>query len=447
MPDDAGLKQDLDRLADRVGESPPTFDRLIERRSHQQRSRRVGTIALAFSVAVVGIWGAFAAFDDGPGSTTPAGQRSTSWTAPDVLTIWPESVTDPNAPSVGEVQALVDEGKMEWRLKDGAVALNFIQAIFGDFTSVTPAEPVAALPGSPAGAETLMVTFTCECQPSERQLSITLVQPGRQGPTGIWSVAAVESPRLDLPASPGDLLQGLGPFPVGIQQSPSEHAAVGITSYDGCEPGFGGSIDLQGDQIFELDLHSDDVQPPGCDDYPVAYLFAYTTPQLTTQVGDPLKESASVSDLSIVPVRWDPLMRGPAPTPSVGPATAPVATGGPQGDCASGRSLSIVAEAGGWDVSCWEAPAGTPLSVQLEVRGDGLQENFAVYPLDACLAEVASGTGSHRDCVGEPPPIFRGRVVTGTGGVVDEIPPLEPGAYVFLSEVHPTTGYGTLTVS
>ena len=59
---DLNLKPRLERLGDRVEPRTDAFDRLDRARVHRARGRRLGTIALAFAVAVAGTWGAFAAF-------------------------------------------------------------------------------------------------------------------------------------------------------------------------------------------------------------------------------------------------------------------------------------------------------------------------------------------------------------------------------------------------
>ena len=59
---DLDLKPRLERLGDRVQPRSDAFDRLDRVRALRARGRRLGTIALAFVVAVAGTWGAFAAF-------------------------------------------------------------------------------------------------------------------------------------------------------------------------------------------------------------------------------------------------------------------------------------------------------------------------------------------------------------------------------------------------
>jgi hypothetical protein len=59
---DLNLKPGLERLGDRVQPRSDAFDRLDHMRARRARGRSLGSIALAFVVAVAGTWGAFAAF-------------------------------------------------------------------------------------------------------------------------------------------------------------------------------------------------------------------------------------------------------------------------------------------------------------------------------------------------------------------------------------------------
>lgn len=281
--------------------------------------RRNGILAALVVVVVVAAIVALQAGHNDRGSGGPAASPG-AWEPPKILTIWPENSADPVGPSYEETQAQVDAGHSPWRLDPVRTATAFVHAVFGDVRVMYRGRPTTGPPGD----RPVLLRLNCACPHPKRVVGVFVTQPARHGRNGIWSVVSVRSSTLGVP-TPGptmggsaradQVLNGLGPFPISIDQRPSEHTAVGISSYDGCQTDYSGAVDLRGSQTYQLDLHGDvdkaSPQPGGvpCGPVRTAYIFAYTTPQLTTQIGDPLKESAAISDLSIWPVYWTPAPR------------------------------------------------------------------------------------------------------------------------------------------
>jgi hypothetical protein len=282
---------------------------------HRSRSwRRVTLVVIACLVAPLVLWWCVTLFKSSNSGTTQLGEPPPTWKPPPALTIWPENTADPHSPTYQVSQSKVDVGKSQWRLDPVRTATAFTHAVFGDVRVMYRGAPLTG----PPGVRAIWLRLSCACGQPERKIAVYVTQPGRKGGKGIWSVMAVTSSTLGIPTPFGnlkgdDFLAGLGPFPITIDQTPSEHTAVGISSYDGCRTDYQGAVDLRGKQTFQLDLQGGaglgpSVGPDGqtCTTTRAAYIFAYTTPQLTTQVGDPLKESAAISTASIFPFYWDP---------------------------------------------------------------------------------------------------------------------------------------------
>lgn len=106
-----------------------------------------------------------------PPSTPPATQLVSG----SVTLLWP--VTD--AAAVAPLQARVDQGAQPWLLDPVETAVSFADAAYG-WRAPRPGR----VDGGPAGST---VTVT---DGDGGRLTVTLVQPGRTGPTGIWTVTA-----------------------------------------------------------------------------------------------------------------------------------------------------------------------------------------------------------------------------------------------------------------
>lgn len=93
----------------------------------------------------------------------------------------------------------------------------------------------------------------------------------------------------------------------------------------------------------------------------------------------------------------------------------------------AGVVLEIAAEGNRFDREVLEASAGQPLALRLDNRDPGVVHNVAVY---------TDESGAQ--------PLFVGEVFPGPEARTYQVPPLEPGSYIFRCDVHPTTMTGTL---
>jgi hypothetical protein len=107
-----------------------------------------------------------------PPASTPTSAAPAPGTA--VAPPWPEGGDD----AVDALQERVDGGSQPWLLDPSEVALSYATAAYG----WTDAE---AVPRDGGGA--VVVTG-----PGGATATLTLAQPGRTGPTGIWVVTAAE---------------------------------------------------------------------------------------------------------------------------------------------------------------------------------------------------------------------------------------------------------------
>jgi hypothetical protein len=95
---------------------------------------------------------------------------------PGGVALWPLTTAEEAA----NTQQSVDEGHSPWQLEPGAVALSYAENILG-FEAPGVDQTVSDLP-------TLRVTDT-----SGASVDVTLVQPERTGPGGIWAIASIRS--------------------------------------------------------------------------------------------------------------------------------------------------------------------------------------------------------------------------------------------------------------
>jgi hypothetical protein len=240
------------------------------------------------------------------------------------LSIWPE---DPFSPpdELREAQDRANGGRDRWRRNPTAVVSRFARSIFGwdrvEFMDVAP--------GPDVGPQTFTIRAGCAsegiCEATDpRWIDVTVERLGAQRHAGVWSVIALNSERLTLPVEAGQVVAAGDVLPFRLDLADGEHAAVGIryvqrlggsTSVE-CPDGFEGRTDVTG-RLRELTVPDPLFAEGPCVGFgAVGYVFAYITPTLTVQTGDPLLESAAITDLSIVPVRFSPTsMQSPAPSP------------------------------------------------------------------------------------------------------------------------------------
>jgi hypothetical protein len=228
------------------------------------------------------------------------------------LSIWPE---DPFSPpdALREAQDRANGGRDRWRRNPTAVVSRFARNIFGwdRVEFMEGADDVAP--------QTLTIRAGCAsegiCEATDpRWIDVTVDQLGVQGDAGVWSVTAVSSRRLPLPVEAGQVVAAGDVLPFRLVLAQGEHAAVGVryvqrlgsSTPTECPDGFEGHTDVTG-RHEELPVPDPLFAQGPCAGFGAAgYVFAYITPTLTVQTGDPLLESAAITDLSIVPVRFSP---------------------------------------------------------------------------------------------------------------------------------------------
>jgi hypothetical protein len=239
--------------------------------------------------------------------------------------IWPEDpFSSPDA--LREAQDRVNGGRDRWRRSPTAVVSRFARSIFGwdrvEFKDAARDPDVGPL------TSTIRAGCASEgiCAATDpRWINVTVDQLGAQRDAGVWSVIAVSSERLPLPVEAGQVVAAGDVLAFRLDLAGGEHAAVGIryvqrlggsTSAE-CPDGFEGRTDVTGTQQ-ELTVPDPLFAEGPCAGLgAVGYVFAYITPTLTVQTGDPLLESAAITDLSIVPVLFSSTsMRSPSPAPS-----------------------------------------------------------------------------------------------------------------------------------
>jgi hypothetical protein len=241
------------------------------------------------------------------------------------LSIWPENPFSP-PDALREAQDRASRGRDTWRGSPTVVVSRFARSIFGwdrvEFMDV------AGAPGVPPRTFTVREGCASEgiCGATDpRWIDVTVDQLGAHGDAGIWSVTTVSSQRLPMPVEPGQVVTAGDVLPFRLEVAGGEHAAVGIRyvqRLDGstsaeCPDGFEGRTDVT-DRHQELTVPDPLFAEGPCAGIGAAgYVFAYVTPTLTVQTGDPLLESAAITDLSIVPVQFSPTsVESPSSRPS-----------------------------------------------------------------------------------------------------------------------------------
>jgi len=301
MDDLKPLKPDLERLADRMAPASDAMDRLRDRRHRKATRQRIvagamaGVLSLGASAAV---WGALRG-----GGETPT---VTVFTPPRVPTVWPESGLR-GQETTQAVQDRVDDrdAEVSWRRSPGKVVHAFVASVLGwSDPEVRPQYP--GLHG-PDRWYTVTEHSSCPvgaiCDPPIPTLDIEVVQPARQGDGGIWSVATVRSSNLRIVAEAGEPPRA-GTIPGVAAKAAGLHTVAGAQWYDGCSGGHDIVDDIRRPSRFEITLPDQmSTASPGCGSVAAGYAYAYAVPRLTQPVGDPLLESAPLTDLTIVPIR------------------------------------------------------------------------------------------------------------------------------------------------
>jgi hypothetical protein len=310
------LRDRLDRLADRSGDGDPgAYDRWDHMRERRGRARRIGTGVLAFAVAIAGIGGAWFAL--GRGGDEPAQVPPPAAVSQGPMSVWPENPLTPPDSFTNVQRAALHEQRYAWRLDPVEVIRRFADSVLGwhpvDATKLLPND---TLTSGDIYTVRPRITISLQCPahgpcPWAPEIDVAVDQLGRTGDHGIWSVVSVESPFLSLPVEAGDTVVAGDVLAIEMRLAESQHAAIGL-SYDRqalakpgepCVPQFEGSADVTG-RRFQLVVPDPLYEEGACAPGAAGYVFAYTTPQLTVQIGDPLEESAAITDLSIVPVRF-----------------------------------------------------------------------------------------------------------------------------------------------
>jgi hypothetical protein len=217
------------------------------------------------------------------------------------MSIWPESPLDPED-SLRREQDLVDQGQDAWRLQPEELVARFAQRVFG-WVSIRIDPPA----GTAHGPVTYRMRSDCEAcgDPADEWFEVTVDRLLADRPGGVWSVVAVTSPHLRLPVKAGDTVAAGQTLPIGLDLAQDRHAAVGLRYVEhvgstSCGDGIAGEAGITAAEASVTvpdPLFSDESCGAAA-----GYVFAYTSPKLTVQTGDPLLEPAYIADLAIVPV-------------------------------------------------------------------------------------------------------------------------------------------------
>ena len=273
-------------------------------------------VAGAVLIVVVGAAAAWVAFERAPTDV----QQPIGVVATGPMSVWPESPFDP-PDAIGRAQERADAGVDRWRLDADEVVARVAKEVLG-WGRVDAAGAPAAAAGEPRVVAVRQEGGSTPCATGDARIDVSIDRLGRRR-GGVWSVVGVSSPGLRLPVTAGDTVAAGQSLPFSLRLPPDQHAAIGVrfvqrvagADHIGCGDGLevrAGVTDERASVTVPDPLFS----PGPCGDLGAAgYVFAYATPTLTVQTGDPLLEPAAISDLSIVPVRLVP--RGTATsTPS-----------------------------------------------------------------------------------------------------------------------------------
>jgi len=462
MPD---LREDLERLADFVGE-PRTFVDLERSRRRRERRRRTEGLVAGLAVSVVAALFLISTFDGRP-VATPQGTADALPTA--TPTVWPENAI--NGDAAARVQAAVDsgDGMMQWRTDPKAVTDRFARQILGRSVDITgiamqPGHWKASMIPCPAG----FLQGDAGCGNPEDGLQIDLVQPEAQGDGGIWSVAAVTSDRLDvsIDAPAGEPVAEGADVTFNVSQLGSSSAAhLRVVGSNGCNVVFAAEPDVTADGQRILRVPKLYQASPSCVASAGGYAIAYVTDDTTLAPPDPIAEPTAIESpwITIVPfaIDWDREIITPTPSPGIEssdpsgavPTASPSAPGsanGPSGieipaaiESASSQSCSPIPATefdiffkGVQLVGCGRWTAGTSLTMYFESAEPDVASGLMLFSTDQCSQQICSGE-----------PLWQVPVEVHQSARTFHIDPLDPGAYILLDPVHPTTTAVAIDVS
>jgi hypothetical protein len=243
-----------------------------------------------------------------------------AYVPPRVATVWPESgLEGQETARVVQYRADNQDPEVVWRRSPGKVVHAFVASVLGwSDPDVRPQYPGLQGPDRWYTARDLPCPASADsCEVfgfMGPTLDIEVVQPARRGQSGIWSVAVVRSSGLRLVADGVDppssgTIHGVASKGAGL------HTLAGAQWYDGCTGDHDIVDEIRRPSRFEITLPDPMLAAsPGCGSVAAGYAYAYAVARLTQPVGDPLLESAPLTDLTIVPIRVR--VAGEAPMPS-----------------------------------------------------------------------------------------------------------------------------------
>ena len=236
------LERRLEHLGERIAPRGDTLQRLERRFVRRRSMRKVGTVALALFIALVGFSAASIAFvgGDGSGSETLG---ASAWAPPDMPTLWPENWTDLGAAaSEADAQQRADAGDpaFSWRTDPVAVVRRFLVRQLG--WEAVGAVHVASLDAPPSASGRLRFAVSCGRRCPAGPATVFLIQPQRPGAGGIWSVTGVVDPHVriaigDTRAGTGDAVTataGESSARVSLSMGEGFAGRGGFVSTDGC---------------------------------------------------------------------------------------------------------------------------------------------------------------------------------------------------------------------
>ncbi|MGZ8662024.1 MAG: hypothetical protein ACXWYI_08115 [Actinomycetota bacterium] len=352
------------------------------------RSRIVAGVMVAVLAlgATAAVWVALRGDDEAP--------PVAAYVPPRVATVWPESgLEDQETARVVQDRADNHDPEIVWRRSPGKVVHAFVASVLGwSDPDVRPQYPGLQGPdrwytatehaSCPAGAI---------CDPPVSTLDIEVVQPARRGEDGIWSVAGVRSSGLRLVAD-GVRRPVAGTIPGVAAKAAGLRTVAGAQWYDGCTGGHDIVDEIRRPSRFEITLPEPmPAASPGCGSVAAGYAYAYAVPRLTQPVGDPLLESAPLTDLTIVPIR------------------VRVAGEAPSGDSASiaEPGLTTWVDPLGWRVDYPSDWTVTPITFQDRVSTNG-----------AAFSNVSLGVASPNAATPRPVGLDPGRMPSDAVEVV-----------------------------
>ena len=208
--------------------------------------------------------------------------------------LWPERTTA----MLASVQSLADSGdpSVAWRLDPEEVATRFAENVLG-WGSPQSGYRVSTTQEE-AGAATVVVDrlpihcpvptpgTTPSCPPPFAEETLTLRQAGTLGETGVWSVASVRAPGLDLKLDPGDVIQNGDDIEARWHLPAAGEAVEGFAASAGYEMGAGypcefelmnGPIRSDGSTRLDVSVNPGALLGNHCGPLPASYAWVATS--------------------------------------------------------------------------------------------------------------------------------------------------------------------------